>query len=200
MGGQETFIMNVYRNIDRSKIQFDFIVHSEKRGYYDDEIESLGGKIYRSPQMSKNIIKYINFLRKIIKENKYNIIHRHTCSAIASIDLLVAKFCKVEKRIVHSHSNNIGKKQLIHKFLRRTLTKLSNKRYACSKKAGEWLYKNKKFTVIQNGIDTTKFLYKNEIRNKIKKIENSENKIILGHVGRFENEKNHKFIIKKIIM
>ena len=118
MGGQETFIMNVYRNIDKTKVQFDFVVHSDEEGYYDNEIKELGGRIYRICQIKKNPIKHMIELYKIIKHNKYKIIHRHTNSSIVVLDLIVAKISKVENIIVHSHSNSAEKNRVLHKILK----------------------------------------------------------------------------------
>lgn len=198
MGGQETFIMNVYRKLDREKIQFDFVVHSKEKGYYDNEIETLGGKIYRIPKMSTNIMKHSYYLGKIIKENRYDIVHRHTNSSIVFIDLLIAKLLKVNKRIVHSHSNNNEQSKWIHNLFKKILNQVANKRFACSESAGKWLYSKNKYTVLPNGIDISKFIYDPNIRNKIRNTENSKDKIVLGHVGRFEKEKNHKFLIEVV--
>ena len=196
MGGQETFIMNVYRNIDRNKVQFDFVVHSNEEGYYDKEIERLGGKIYRICPIKKNPIKHMMDLYKIIKANKYEIIHRHTNSAVVILDLAVARFAKVKKRIVHSHSNNISKNRIIHKVLKYSINLFANNRMACSKEAGIWMYGNKDFTVIPNGIEVEKFLFNKNKRNHVRTVENAGNKKIIGHIGRFVPEKNHKFIVK----
>lgn len=196
MGGQETLIMNIYRNIDRKKIQFDFIVHSN--GYYDEEIKKMGGKIYQTCRISKSPIKYLKELSKIIKNNNYQVIHRHTCSAVIILDLLVAKICKVSKVIVHSHNNNVIKDKILHLFLRKFINILADKKYACSTSAGEWLYGKSEYEIIPNGIEISKFIYNDKIRNKIKKQENVENKKIIGHIGRFEPQKNHEFILEVI--
>lgn len=197
MGGAETFIMNVYRNIDRSKFQFDFVVHTEEKCTYDDEIESLGGKIYRIPPLSKHPLKNMIELSKIFKQSDitYSIVHRHTNSSIVFTDLLVAKIMKVKKIIVHSHSTN-AKNPIIHKIFR-PFMKLANTKYACSQKAGEWLFgKNTNFEIINNGIDIEKFRFNEQKRNVLRKQLNIEkDEIVIGHVGRFCIAKNHKFII-----
>ena len=205
MGGQETLIMNIYRNIDRSKIQFDFVIHTEEKCFYDDEIEKLGGKIYRIPRII-HPIKHCKALAKILKENKYEVMHRHTCSAIVFLDLLIAKWCKVKTRIVHSHAQHIDSKfGKLHKLFIPLLNKYSNVKYACSENAGKWLYgsKNKKFTVIYNGIDIDKFAFNEYIRKKIRDEFNiPENTKVYGNVGRFSEIKNHSFlfdVFKEII-
>ena len=198
MGGQETFIMNVYRNIDRSKIQFDFVVHSKERGYYDDEIEKLGGRIYRITPMTKNIFKHCKELKNVIKKGKYEIIHRHTSSSIVFIDLLIAKICGVKKRIVHSH-NNLSKNVILHKIFRPFLNLLSTDKMACSIEAAKWLFGNKYCKcaeVVNNGVELTKFLFNKELRNLTRKKYDVQDNIIIGHVGRFDYQKNHNYILK----
>lgn len=198
MGGQETFIMNIYREIDRKKVQFDFVVHSNNRGYYEDEIKKLGGKIYRIEPMGKNIIKHCKDLYKILKKNPKYIVHRHTCSSIVWIDLLVAKMAKIEERIVHCHATHTTSHGMLNTIFKVMINSLATVKLACSKKAGIFLYgKKQNFEVVYNAIDTKKFLFNNNIRNKIReeyKINYDE--LILGHIGRFDKSKNHKFLIE----
>ena len=197
MGGQETFIMNMYRNIDKSKIQFDFVVHSQKKGYYDDEIEKLGGKIYRITPISKNIYKHCKELKNVIKEGNYNIVHRHTSSAIVFIDLLIAKICKVKKRIVHAHSNRTQKFSILNIICRPFLNYFATEKLACSIDAKNWLYGNiADYKILYNAIEIDKFIFKETIRKKIREDNNCQNKLVIGHVGRFSPEKNHKFILE----
>lgn len=197
MGGQETFIMNLYRKIDKDKIQFDFVVHSSERGYYDNEIEEMGGKIYRITSMSQNIIKHMKELYQILKKNKNYIVHRHTCSSIVAIDLLVARCAKIKKIIVHSHATQSSNHSKLNNLFRPLMNKLSTDRLACSKEAGEFLYgKKKKFSVINNAIEIKNFKFDINIRDRIRKEYNAGDKLVIGHVGRFDEVKNHKFIIE----
>lgn len=198
MGGQETFIMNLYRNINRQKIQFDFIVNTKQEGYYDKEIESLGGKIYHITSLSKNPIAHCRELKDILSNDEYDIIHRHTCSSIVAIDLLVAKFAKVNNRIVHSHANKTEKFPLFNYLFRPILNFVSTQRLACSREAACHLFgkkKGKKAEVIVNAIDTEKYKFNPDIRLKLRKEYESEKKLVIGHVGRLEPAKNHKFLI-----
>ena len=119
--GVETFIMNVYRNIDRTKVQFDFLVHSEKKEFYDDEIEKLGGKIYRlTYKDDKNFFKYIKDLNDFFSEHKeYEIVHGHMQSMMP-VYLKIAKKHNVKIRIGHSHNNSYEKSMkgiLLHIYL-----------------------------------------------------------------------------------
>ena len=196
LGGQETFIMNVYRNIDRSKYQFDFVVSEKGRGYYDSEIESLGGHIYYVPPIKKNVIKRCMELSHIIKNNGYKIVHRHSAFSIAFIDLLVSKLCGVKVRIIHSHADYDP--HVSHILFRRLVYRFSTHRFSCSDKAGDWMFgKNKKYTVIFNGIDTDKFRF-NQLKRLIKRndLNIAQGYNLIGHVGRLTQEKNHVFLLK----
>lgn len=195
--GLETLIMNLYRNIDRNKVQFDFLVHYEEPCFYDDEIEALGGKIYRlSFRNDHNILKYINNLNSFFKEHNYDIVHGHMAST-ACFYLGIAKKNGVPIRILHSH--NTSTESTIKGFIKHQLLKFStlfaNEYFACGKLAGEYLYKNKPFTIIHNAIDLNKFTYDFNIRKTMKMKYNFENDFIIGHIGRFNTQKNHKFII-----
>lgn len=198
-GGLETFIMNMYRNIDREKIQFDFLVHYKKKCHYDDEIERLGGKIYRlSFREDNNFIKYIYQLIKFFKNHKeYKIIHGHMLSA-AFFYLGIAKINKVPIRIIHSHNTSTEKNLKGNiKSLMLKLSKInSNLWLACSQKAGNFIYGNKEFKVINNAIDLNKFQYNNTVRDKIRKELKIEDKFVVGHIGRFNSQKNHIFLLE----
>ncbi|MCL2773487.1 MAG: glycosyltransferase family 1 protein [Oscillospiraceae bacterium] len=201
-GGAETFIMNVYRNINRSKIQFDFIVHSEEKGAYEDEIEKLGGKIYRVPTYKgKNHFKYKKAWCNFFKTNlTYRIIHGHMRST-ASIYLKIAKQFGL-KTIIHSHSTSSGKglNSIVKNIMQYNIRYIADYLFACSKVAGLWLYGNKfckhsNFYIINNAIDTEKFIYNEEIREQKRKELNIENKFVVGNVSRFAPPKNHMFLL-----
>lgn len=199
-GGLETFIMNLYRNIDRNKVQFDFLVHYKRKCYYDDEIKALGGIIYRIPlRDNNNIFKYIRDLNKFYKEHsEYKIIHCHMAS-IGFINFLVARHNGIKVRIAHSHS--ISCENSLKGFIKRLLIKpckyLSTTNFACSKEAGEHLFKNRVFEVIPNGIDLDKFKFNKRKRMKVRKEWNvSNDTIVIGHIGRFNLSKNHPKVIE----
>lgn len=199
-GGLETFIMNLYRNIDRSKVQFDFLVHYKRKCHYDDEIIDLGGKIYRMTlRDNNNIFKYIRELNKFYKEHpEYKIIHCHMAS-IGFINFLVARHNGIKVRIAHSHS--ISCENSLKGFAKRMLIKpckyLSTINFACSKEAGEHLFENRKFEIISNGIDLDKFKFSKPKRVKIRKELNvGEDTVVIGHIGRFNLSKNHPKVIE----
>lgn len=202
MGGAEAFIMNIYRNIDRSKIQFDFIVHSRTKGHYDDEIRSLGGRIYYVPKFNiLNILKYTREWKKFFRENpNYKVVHSHIRSS-ASIFFPIAKKNGL-KTIIHSHSisSGSGAAGVIKDVMQYPIKYIADYFFACSKAAGEWLFGKKKlseknFFLIKNSIDVDSFKFNSIIRNDIRKQLKIEDKFIIGHVGRFEYPKNHVFLI-----
>ena len=199
-GGLETLIMNIYRNINREHIQFDFLVHYKEKKFFDDEIESLGGKIYRfSLRDDNNILKYIYQLNKFYKAHKeYKVIHCHM-SSIGFINFFIAKFNGIKFRIAHSHNNSTDKtlKGKIKNLLIRPYNFISTLNFACSNSAGKFLFGNKKFEVVPNAIDIELFKYNIEKRNKVRNaLKIGSDTFVVGHVGRFNVQKNHKFIIE----
>lgn len=193
--------MNYYKNIDRSKVQFDFIVDEDSSYIPQEEIERMGGKVIIVPPYQK-IFKYIRTLKKIFEENNYKIVHSNL-NTLSVFPLFVAKLAGVPVRIAHSHSTSNKKewKKNILKNILRPFSKLfATDYFACSEYSGRWLFGNKTFedgkvTIIKNAIDVDKFKYNEEIRNKIREQLNIENKLVIGHVGRFVEQKNHEFLI-----
>ena len=196
-GGLETMLMNYYRNIDRDKVQFDFLTHRDERWDYDDEIESLGGKIYHLPKLNPFSKNYLNALDKFFKEHKeYQIVHCHQ-DCLSGVVLKVAKKNGVKFTIAHSHNANQDKnlKYLIKLFEKRKIPKYADKLFACGNEAGRWMFNTDNFEVLNNAIDTDLYTYNAEKASKVKKEFGIENKFVVGHVGRFNPQKNHEFLI-----
>lgn len=202
MGGIENFIMNIYRNINRDKVQFDFLLHQEEKQIFEEEILSLGGRVYRINSLGKvGHFKYLKGLKEFFLSHKeYRIVHSHY-NTISGIILREAKKCNIPVRISHSHTS-YPKYRFIEKIYK-TYSKLliknnSNLKFACSKKAGEWLYgKIINFEVINNGVNSKEYLYNREKREYIRnELALSQKDIVLGHIGRFSSEKNHMFLIE----
>lgn len=200
-GGVESVVMNYYRNIDKNKIQFDFIVDEDSYNIPKEEIENLGGKIILVPPY-KNIVSYTNSLRAILKKSEYKIIHSHL-NTLSLVPLYVAKISNVPVRIAHSHSTSNKKewKKNIVKNVLKSFSKINaTDYYCCSELAGRWLfgdkaYENNEVKLINNAIDVDRFIYNEEIRNKIRKELDIEDKLVIGHVGRFVEQKNHAGLI-----
>lgn len=196
-GGLETMIMNYYRNIDRSKVQFDFLIHRDERWDYDDEIEKLGGKIYHLPRLNPFSAKYLKSLDNFFKEhNEYGIVHCHQ-DCLSGIVLKYAKKNGVPFTIAHSHSSNQNKnlKYIIKLMAKKSIPKYADYLFACSKDAGQWMFNTDNFAILNNAIDTSCYIYNKEKSIQMKKRLGVEDKFIVGHVGRFRKEKNHSFII-----
>lgn len=189
-GGIEHFVMDYYRHIDRSRIQFDFLVSVDTKGYFDDEIRKLGGKIFYAYPLKKNPIKNYLDIARIVEENNYQIVHRHTGSAFGYFDLRAARKGGATKLIIHSHNNQAGN-NFIHK-ISNIFLKIPCNKLACSYEAGRWLFNdNCNFKVINNAIDCNKFRFRKEVRKKIRTEGNIDDQFVIGHVGRFEEQKNH---------
>lgn len=198
IGGVETFLMNYYRNIDRQKIQFDFINMFEKL-YYDKEIKKLGGRIYNVKNVKRNPFSYYYSIKDIIKKNKYKIVHINMLSMANILPIIAAKKAGVKHIIVHSHNTGTPKgiiRKVLDKLNKSIAIKYATHYFACSQLAGEWMFKNKvKFEIIKNAIDVEKFQFDPSIRLEIRKKLKINNEFVIGHVGRFCEQKNHLFLI-----
>ena len=197
--GLETMLMNYYRNIDRTKIQFDFLTHRPDKSDYDDEILSLGGKVYYAPRLyPQNYPAYFKYMKKFFAEHpEYQIVHSHIDS-MSYLPLLAAKKAGVPIRIAHSHNTSIDKdfKYILKQYFRKKITKAANYYCACGQEAGEFLFPGKSFTFIPNAIEVDKFLYNKEIRDKKRKDFGLTNEFVVGHVGRLSYQKNHELLIR----
>lgn len=202
-GGIENFLMNLYRSVDRETIQFDFICHTQKDCAFDEEILSLGGKIYRSPDYRiVNHFQYSKWWNNFFKEHpEYKIIHSHLDSS-ANIHLRIAKKYGLVT-IAHSHSSSEGGglKGAVKAFLKIGFSNCCEYKFACSKEAAKWLYgsafvEGDKCRIINNGIDSSKFVYNEIIRDKMRnELGISEGTKVIGHVGRIDANKNQSFLI-----
>jgi glycosyltransferase involved in cell wall biosynthesis len=199
LGGIEQFIMNVYRNIDREKVQFDFIVHKEEKNYFEDEIHELGGRVFRVPRKSSGIIKNMAKMYTILLRNQgYEIVHIHNNSALCLTDLIVAKLCKTKFTIVHSHSTSTAKrKKILNRIFRPLMIKFADKKLACSDLAAQWLFgKTSEVIIINNAIDAIKFKYNEQSARKYRtNMGIHPDTVLIGHIGNFSYAKNHMFLI-----
>ncbi|AEE91895.1 Glycosyl transferase group 1 [Tepidanaerobacter acetatoxydans Re1] len=202
-GGAETMIMNLYRNIDRSKFQFDFVKHTSKKCDYDDEISELGGRIFSiSKYTGKNYFSYKKEWDTLFKNHpEYKILHGHIVST-AAIYIAIAKNYGVIT-IAHSHSTaSRGSKieQLIKNIMQIPIKSKADYLLACSNQAGSWLFGKRAITgnnykIVKNAIDVEKYVFNESNRNNIRKSLGIKDKFVVGHVGSFTYPKNHKFLI-----
>lgn len=199
-GGLETMLMNYYRHIDRNKIQFDFLVHRAFEADYDKEIESLGGRIYRLPRLNPFRKEYLNTLDAFFEEHKeeYRIVHSHL-DCMAGVPLKYAKKNGIPVRIAHAHNSNQTKdfKYIIKLLCKKNIKMYATDLFACGEEAGRWMFNGRIFNVLNNAIDAEKYLYSYQSRKEVRKeLRIADDILVIGHVGRFAPQKNHKFIIK----
>lgn len=205
IGGAESRIMDLYRNVDRTKIQFDFMQHTTEKCAYQDEVESLGGHVYNVPRFKiYNIAAYRKNWKKFFKEHpEISIVHGHMTST-AGIYLPIARKYGNAYTIAHARSAGVDKgiKGKLTKLLRKNLSDKCDQCFTCSKLAGEAVYGSKamsagKVKVIPNAIDVSKFVYNEEKRKEIRqRYKLSQDTFVIGHVGRFDEVKNHEYLIE----
>lgn len=203
-GGLETYLLQQFHNIDKNKIKYDFVnITSEYRIVKEDEIIRSGSKVYNICSRHINPLKhYWQWLCLLSnKGKKYQAIVLNSNSLVYVFPLFIAKFFGIPRRVIHSHNAGLEEKADIFRSLLIDFNKIilsfsATDYWACSKKAGEWMFgKNRKFTIIHNAIDSKKYKFNLEKRDNLRKALNIENKFIVGHVGRFAYQKNHKFLI-----
>ena len=201
-GGAETMIMNLYRHIDRTRVQFDFVVHTQEKCAFDDEIEQLGGRIHRVPKYTgKNHFSYkLAWENFFISHPEYKIIHGHVRST-ASIYLKIAKKYRLTT-IAHSHntSSGTGITSFVKNLMQYPIRYVSDYFLACSQTAGKWLFGDRvvsscNFNILNNAIEIERFTFDKQVRNTIRKEFGIEGKFVIGHIGRFHPQKNHDFLI-----
>jgi len=199
-GGAETLIMNLYRNIDRSKVQFDFLTCKE--GVFDNEIKELGGIIHRIPYINEvGHFGYIKSLNDFFsKNNHYTIVHSHL-NRMSGLVVRAAKKFGIRYCIAHSH-NTGGEGGLLTKgykwYAGLFIPSNSDYTFACSQAAAKWLFGNKsnEATLLNNGIEPEMFSYSPDKRIEKRRKLGIDDQLVIGHVGRFNKQKNHKFLIE----
>ena len=201
-GGVESVIMNYYRHLDHTKIQFDFICDEDSTRIPYDEIKKLGGRVFLVPKYQK-LPKYLKALEDLFRKNKYHIIHSNI-NTLSVFPLYAAKKAEVPVRISHSHSTSNArewKRNIIKNILRPFSKKYATDYFACSELAGRYLFGNKTFDrgevkIIHNAIDLDKFKFDPVARKNLRKeLGIKEKTIVIGHVGRFVSQKNHDFLV-----
>lgn len=202
-GGAETFLMKLYRAIDKNKYQFDFLVSTKDKGFYDDEIIKAGGKILYTPLKSKQPISNLVTSYKIAKHGNYNAALRMTSHSLGTIDLVVAKFAGIKNLVLRStNAGSAGGK--ISVFLNKAFSVLPkivpNIKIAPSELAGDYLFgkdsaRNGEVQILKNAIPLNMFKFSLDKRYKKRKELGLEDNFVVGHIGRFNVQKNHKFLL-----
>lgn len=197
--GLETMLMNYYKNMDHSKIQFDFLTHRSEIGAYENEIKEMGGRVYHAPRLyPQNYPQYFKYMKKFFEEHpEYKIIHSHIDS-MSYFPLLAAQKSGIPIRIGHSHNSKLDRdlKYPIKYFALKRMPKVANVYFSCGKLAGKFMWGNQIFKVIHNAIDLTKFEFNRSLRDQIRdKLNISDDTFVIGHVGRFNKVKNQLFLL-----
>ncbi|MDO4982683.1 MAG: glycosyltransferase [Eubacteriales bacterium] len=202
-GGAETMCMNLYRHIDRSKVQFDFVKHTTDVGVYEEEIHSLGGRIYQAPRyIIYNHLSYCAWWKKHLQEHpEHLIIHGHFFTYSAVYFQIAKNMGRIT--IGHGHSSSLASPTLSLKIKNRLIAfyvskieKRADYCFACSKPAGDMIFPKKTFTILKNAIDTEKFVFSPEIRfRKRLELNYEEEHFVLGTVGRASFAKNPAGIV-----
>lgn len=200
IGGVESFVMNYFRHIDRTQVMFDFI-NAYDELHYSDEIINFGGRIFDVSNFKKNPVRYYHQLVTIMKE--YDIVHIQMLSAANILPVKAAKAAEVKHIIVHSHNGELPNgciRQLLHRLNKRYLLANANHFFACSELAGRWLFGDLlvdegKLHVIPNAIDLERYQFDKKVRDEVRFELGLDNAFVIGHVGRFAEQKNHHFLI-----
>ena len=209
-GGIETLIMNLYRNIDRNKVQFDFLTHKGIDGTFDEEIKSLGGRIYKMPQIREGdktyyfrFFEYITALKRFFREHQeYHIVHGHMTNTAVFYMPIAKKYGAVTCCIAHSHQTQAtpGLSGVLTNILQKPLPKIATDYFACSEMAAKWIFpeeaiKSGKVKVIRNGVDPKRFYFDEKKRSEVRKELGIGDCFVIGNVARFKTVKNHAFQI-----
>ena len=204
-GGAETLLMHLYRGMDREKVQFDFLVNVFDEMYYEREIESLGGRIYRMPFLTKTTPPvYAHALTKFFKEHPYKIVHSHL-ETTTGVILGAAKRAGVPVRIAHSHNSRFTRvglaalpENLFKSWCRSRIVPNATHLFGCSEIANRWLYGKHagESTLVNNGIDVAACAFNAQTRERKRAELGLGGEMVFGHVGRFNDQKNHAFLIE----
>lgn len=204
-GGAETFLMKIYRQIEKLEYQFDFCINTKGKNFYEDEIKSFGGLIFYIPAKSENIAEYKKQLYAIVKNNGYKYVLRITSNAMGFMDLKIAKAAGAKRCIVRSSNSQDGsglKIRCAHwlgllLYSQCVDVKMAPSDLAAKHTFGKRAYEKGDVKILHNALDLNQFyFYPNAKENIRKEFNIDENTVIIGHIGRFMTQKNHKFLVK----
>lgn len=193
--GITTVIYDYYSKFDKENFDIHVLAVKENDENIVNQFIDSGMKAVFTPSRKKNVIKYTFALLKLLLREKYDILHVHGNSATMAIELFIAKLCRCKIRIAHSH-NSVCDARKADKLLRQLFYKTYTDAFACGENAGKWLFNGKEFRIIKNGRDINKYIYNESIRRKIRaQLELDEDTVAVGHIGNFNEQKNHEYLI-----
>lgn len=201
-GGVESVILNYYRHIDKSKVQFDFVVHKNPSENFVKEVKKGGGRLYEVTPYMKNVFAFTYEIYRIIRDGRYEIVHSNM-NSLSGFPLFAAWLAGAKVRILHNHTTDTkaeGMRTVLKRGLRPFARMFANKCWACSELAAKWMYGEQavsagKITIIPNAIDLKKFAFNQEKRDRLRSQLGIKDELVIGHVGRFMKQKNHDFLI-----
>ena len=190
-GGMEAFVMNYFRELAKQGITFDFVCMYHKIAY-EEEIRQLGGRVFYVPNVKKDYFGYVKAFLELLQREQYDIIHVNMLSAANIVPLRLAK--KVG-------GGKVTLRKILDRLNRPKLNRYADQKFACSETAGRWLfgssvYESGNVTLVSNAIDTKKYSFSLENREEMRNILGIGNGILVGHVGRFQIQKNHEAIAR----
>ena len=196
-GGIERFLINVCKNIDSNRFEISFLIVKGNRVCFQDELEKMGIKFFEVTPRKQNYVKFLKDLKEVFMKHSFDYIHFNLVNLKCPERILMAKKYSKAKIIIHSHNALLKNFEVTH-YIGKSLTRhVACIRLACGEEAGKFLFGNKKFTIMNNGMDLQKFKFNQENRNKIRnEIGVQENETVIGLIAKFEEQKNHHFLIE----
>lgn len=194
-GGLTTVMMNYYRAMDKTGLQIDFASTNNPPKVLLDELKANGSKYFNLGNRKKQLLQYLKNLKMVLKNNHYDIVHVNGNSATMTIELMAAYTAGIKRRIAHVH-NTTCDYMALNKLLKPIFKRCYTDACACSQKAGEWMFSNGKYEVLNNAIDLERYCFDSNQREKVREQYNilATDKVI-GHVGKMVRQKNHEFIL-----
>jgi glycosyltransferase involved in cell wall biosynthesis len=195
INGISNVIMNYISFIDRDKYDITLICGNPINKKYESDLKKMGVEVFKVENKKKNPLKYFASLYKFLNENRFDIVHVHGNSSTITIELFLSKIAKIPVRIAHCHSNQ-SEYIPIHRMLHPFFLRLYTHGLACSELAGEWLFKNQEFKIIPNSFSVKKFIFDQNKRDEIRGKLEIDDFFVIGHIGRFNDSKNHEYLIQ----
>ena len=202
LGGIETYLHNLFKYMDKSKFEINFLVFKGKKVCFYDELKKSGIKIFEITHRKDNYVQFLKDLKELFSNNEFDFIHFNLMDFSCFERIIYANKYSNARIIIHSHNAGFGKNislktRILHKIGKLTTKNIDCLRIACGEEAGRWMFEKKDFKIFNNGINIEKFSYSEENRTLIREeLEIKNDTTVIGLVGKFEKQKNHKFLIK----
>ena len=193
--GISEVIMNYCSHMNLERIKMSIITGKPVSSVYEKKISELGVQLFILPNRKKTPVLYWRELRKVLRNNEFDVIHIHCNSSLIVPELFLSYLARISVRIAHSH-NTTCSRPMIHHLMYPFFNKLCTHGLACSQQAGEWLFKKKPFECLPNAFNVKKYRYDEKSRAEARDaLRISSDDLLIGHVGRFNNQKNHPFLL-----